>query len=197
VLSQPSLLRWSPGRPTRFWDRNWLTLAGSTLEPLESTDLHLVQTGITRLITFFPVRRFSPDALAEYNRLTTMEHERIRDFLILHYKATAREDSPFWAYCRNMSIPDTLRAKIELFQDSGRLSVLEEEHFGDDSWLSVLLGQRLAPVGYDPLADVLGMDEVSAALAFMRAKIQTAVDTLPMHDRFIEQQCQANVVDAP
>jgi tryptophan halogenase len=148
-------------------------------------------------MTFFPVRRFSPNDLEEYNRLTTMEHERIRDFLILHYKATTREDSPFWAYCRNMSIPDTLRAKIELFQDSGRLSVLEEEHFGDESWLSVLLGQSLAPIGYDPLADVLGIDEVTAALAFMRAKIQTAVETLPMHARFIEQQCQAHFAGAP
>jgi tryptophan 7-halogenase len=197
ALAQPRPLRLSPGRPTRFWDKNWLTLAGSTLEPLESTGLHLAQTGIARLMTFFPVRRFSPNDLEEYNRLTTMEHERIRDFLILHYKATTREDSPFWAYCRNMSIPDTLRAKIELFQDSGRLSVLEEEHFGDESWLSVLLGQSLAPIGYDPLADVLGIDEVTAALAFMRAKIQTAVETLPMHARFIEQQCQAHFAGAP
>jgi len=197
ALAQPRLLRLSPGRPARFWDRNWLVLAGSALEPLESTGLHLVQTGIARLMTFFPVSRFSPNDLEEYNRLTIMEHERIRDFLILHYKATARGDSPFWTYCRNMSITDTLRAKIELFKDSGRLSVLEEEHFGDESWLSVLLGQSLTPSGYDPLADVLGIEEVTAALGFMRAKIRTAVDALPMHEQFIEQQCQANFMGAP
>ena len=193
ALAEPRHLRLSPGRPTRFWERNWLTLAGSTLEPLESTGLHLVQTGITRLLTSFPVRRFSPDDIEEYNRLTIMEHERIRDFLILHYKATSRDDSALWRYCALMSIPDTLRAKIELFQACGRVPLLEEEHFGEESWLSVLFGQELRPADYDPLADVAGIDVVSAAFAQLQGAIRNATATLPLHARLIEQQYRARV----
>jgi tryptophan halogenase len=125
-----------------------------------------------------------------------MEYERIRDFLILHYKATTREDSPLWDYCRHMEIPDTLRAKLELFRDCGRIAMLEEEHFGDDSWLSLLLGQGIEPDGYDPLADVLGIEEASSALAYMRSMIQGAVATLPTHDQFVAQQCPARFLRA-
>ncbi len=192
ALAEPRLLRFSPGRPARFWERNWLTLAGGTLEPLESTGLHLIQTGITRLMTFFPVHRYSPNDVEEYNRVTTLEYDGIRDYLILHYKAGTRTDSPLWNYCRHMQIPDTLRAKIELFQDCGRMAMIEEEHFGEDSWLSLLLGQGIEPGGYDPLADVLSVDETSSALAYMRAKIQGAVDTLPTHCEFLAQHCPAH-----
>jgi tryptophan 7-halogenase len=193
ALGEPRRLCLSPGRPTRFWERNWLTLTGGTLEPLESTSLHLVQTGITRLLTSFPVRRFSPDDIEEYNRLTILEHERIRDFLILHYKATRRDDSPLWRYCAGMAIPDTLRAKIELFQCCGRVPLLEEEHFGEESWLSVLFGQELRPADYDPLADVAGIDVVTAAFAQLRGAIHNAVATLPMHARLLAQQYAARV----
>jgi tryptophan 7-halogenase len=189
--AEPRRLCLAPGRPARFWERNWLTLSGSTLEPLESTSLHLVQTGITRLLTSFPVHRFSPNDIEEYNRLTIMEHERIRDFLILHYKATSRDDSPLWRYCAQMSIPDTLRAKIELFEACGRVPLLEEEHFGEESWLSVLFGQDLRPADYDPLADVADIDVVTGAFAQLQGAIHNAVATLPLHARFIEQRCRA------
>jgi tryptophan halogenase len=195
-LAEPRAWRFSTGHPARFWDRNWLRLPGSSLEPLECTGLHLVQTGITRLLSLFPVHRHSPDDAEEYNRLTLMEYERVRDYLILHYKATARSDSPFWEYCRHMPIPDSLRAKMELFQDSARMPMLEEEHFGEDSWLSVLLGQGIEPRGYDPLADVLGIEEASSALAYLKSKIEAAVATLPMHGAFLSKQCRARVPGA-
>jgi tryptophan halogenase len=189
ALADPRLLRLFPGRPVKFWDKNCMALTGGTLEPLESTGLHLVQTGITRLVTLFPVRRFSPSDIDEYNRLTTMEYERIRDFLILHYKATQRGDSPFWEHCRHMDVPDTLRAKIELFQRCGRIAMLDEEHFGEDSWLSVFFGQNVHPQDYDPLADVLDVDEAKAALFRMRSMIQEGVDTMPTHGQFIAEYC--------
>ena len=152
---------------------------------MESTGLHLVQTGITRLLTLFPVCRFSPPDIEEYNRLTVMEHERIRDFLILHFKATQRQDSPFWDHCRQMQIPDSLRAKIDLFQRCGRVAMFDEEHFGEDSWLALFLGQNLHPQDYDPLADVLGIGEARAALLRMRSMVKDAVGTLPAHSQFI------------
>jgi tryptophan halogenase len=190
TASEPRVLQLSPGRPAKFWVKNCIGLTGGILEPLESTGLHLVQTGITRLLTLFPVCRFSPCDIEEYNRLTTMEHERIRDFLILHFKATQRAE-PFWEYCRHMEVPDTLRAKIELFQRCGRVPMLDEEHFGEDSWLSLLLGQNLDPQDYDPLADVLDIAEVRAALFSMRSMIKDEVETMPTLAQFIEKNCPA------
>lgn len=191
ALSEPRLLRLSPGRPANFWEKNWIALSGAVPEPLESTGLHLVQTGITRLLTLFPVRRFSPSDIEEYNRQTSMEHERIRDFLILHFKATQRSDSPFWEHCRQLEIPDTLRAKIELFRRCGRVAMHDDEHFGEDSWLTLFFGQNLDPQDYDPLADVLDVEEVKAALSRMRSMIKDGVDTLPTHSHFIEEHCSA------
>jgi tryptophan halogenase len=186
TLAEPRRLRLAQGRPAKFWDKNRILLTGSILEPLESTGLHLVQTGITRLLTLFPVCRYSPGDIEEYNRLTIMEHERIRDFLILHFKATQRGDSPFWDHCRGMEIPDTLRTKLELYRDSGRIAMFDEEHFGEDSWLSLLLGQNIDPQDYDPLADVLDVGEVRAALLHMRSLVRDAVGALPGHSQYIE-----------
>jgi tryptophan halogenase len=192
ALSEPQLLRLTPGRPTEFWTKNCISLMGSRPEPLESTGLHLVQTGITRLVTLFPVTRFSPCDIDEYNRQTAMEHDRIRDFLILHYKSTQRGDSQFWARCRAMEIPETLRVKIELFRQCGRIGMLDEEHFGEESWLALLLGQQVGAQTYDPLADLLKVADVRAALSRMRTMIADAVGTLPTHAHYVEQHCAAS-----
>jgi tryptophan halogenase len=180
-----------PGRPIRFWDKNWITLTAGALDTLESTGLHTVQTGITRLLTLFPVTRYSPPDIEEYNRLTTMEHERIRDFLILHFKATQRKDGPFWDDCRALEVPDTLQAKIDLFRRCGRIAMLDDEHFGEDSWLALFFGQNLDPQDYDPLADVLDEREVKAALSRMRSMISEGVQKLPTHANYIEKHCSA------
>jgi len=191
ALVEPSLMRLTRSCPTRFWNKNCIALTGGNPEPLEHTGLHLVQTGIARLVTLFPVSRNSPPDIEEYNRLTGMEHERIRDFLILRYKCTQRADSPFWESCRDMQVPETLRRKIELFHRCGRVAMFEEEHFGEDSWLAVLLGQNIDPMDYDPLADVLDVSEVKVALAQMRTMIKEGVDTLPTHARYLQQHCRA------
>jgi tryptophan halogenase len=156
------------------------------MEPLEPIRLHLVQTAISRLLTTFPDQGFNPSDAEEYNRLTIAEHERIRDFLILHYWATTRRDSPFWEYCRSMDVPDTLRHKVELFRSSGRVSLFDDEHFGEDSWVSVLLGQGVIPRSYDPLADVVNFEEVKAVSLRMRSMICDAVETVPTHRQFME-----------
>jgi tryptophan 7-halogenase len=197
ALAEPCLRRLRPGRPAQFWNKNCVALTGAGLDPLESTDLHLVQTGITRLVTLFPVIRVSPPDIEEYNRLTTMEHERIRDFLILHYHSVERRDSPFWEDCRHMEIPQTLRAKIELFTRCGRIGMLDDEHFGEDSWLALFIGQNIRPRGYDPLADLLDIGEVKAALLRMRSMIDEAVDTLPTHAGYIEKHCPAGYGRGP
>lgn len=193
ALTEPRLLRLPPGRPVRFWKNNRIALSGGAADLLESTGLHLVQTGVTRLLTLFPVRQFSPADIEEYNRLTAAEHERIRDFLILHFKATQRGDSAFWNHCRELAIPDTLRAKMDLFRCCGRVAMLDEEHFGEDSWLTLFVGQNLEPRDYDPLADVLDVREASAALSRMRCLIQDGVDTLPTHANYLQKHCPAEL----
>jgi tryptophan 7-halogenase len=109
----------------------------------------------------------------------------------LHFKATQRSDAPFWDHCRALTVPDTLQAKIELFRRCGRIAMLDDEHFGEDSWLALFLGQNLEPQDYDPLADVLDEGEVKAALSRMRSMIMQGVETLPTHANYVEKHCSA------
>jgi tryptophan halogenase len=187
------LRRWrlSAGRPSHFWDKNCLQLAPRGFDALEATSLHLVQTGITRFFGLYPVRSFSPDDMEEYNRLTRIEYERIRDFLILHYKATTRDDSPFWLRCRQMDVPDTLRTKIELFQRCGRIAMRDDEHFGEDSWLTVFLGQGIHPRTYDPLAEGVDENRARDALAHLRSLIAAGAATLPTLGQFMDEYCSS------
>jgi tryptophan 7-halogenase len=191
-IAGPRLLQLCLGRPAKFWDRNYIMLSGGSFEPLESTGLHRVQTAITRLVTLFPVRRVSPNDAEEFNRLTSLEYERIRDFLLLHFKATQREDSPFWQECRHMEIPDSLRAKLDLFEHAGRIAMFDEEHFSEDSWLALFVGQNLETHSYDPLADVLNIKDIQAAFLHMRAMINKDVETLPTHGQYIDRHCSAH-----
>jgi tryptophan 7-halogenase len=190
-IAEPRVLQLSLGRPAKFWDKNYIVLSCGGFELLESTGLHRVQTAITRLMTLFPVRRISPNDAEEFNRLTTLEYERIRDFLLLHFRATQREDSPFWQECRHMEIPDSLRAKLELFQNAGRIAMFDEEHFSEDSWLALFVGQNLETHSYDPLADVLDIKDVQAAFLHMRAMINNGVERLPTHAQYIDRHCSA------
>jgi tryptophan halogenase len=182
-------LRLSPGRAKKFWDRNCLMLATDPADPLEATPLHLLQTGIARFLAHFPRTAQSPDDAEEYNRLTAQEHDRIRDFKVLHFYAAQRADSPFWQHCRDMQLPDSLLERIEVFRASGRVALLDEEHFSEESWLTVLFGQGVLPQRYDPLADVLPVGEVSAAFKYLRALIGSEVAQLPSLSAFMARQC--------
>ena len=184
-LGDPRPMQLPAGRPTAFWSRNCVALAADGFGALEGTSLHLAQTAVTRLLALFPVRRVSPPDIAEYNRLTILEHERIRDFLAAHFHVTRRDDSPFWRACRTAAMPGTLRAKLDLFEESGRVALLDEEHFGEDSWLALLLGQGIVPERHDPLADVLDPDEVRSSFENMRTGLRDAVLGMPLHAEFI------------
>ncbi|HEX8555800.1 MAG TPA: tryptophan halogenase family protein, partial [Sphingomonas sp.] len=192
-LGEPRRLAFIAGRRRRFWNRNVvaLGLAGGFLEPLESTSIHLIQTGIAKLLSLFPDRRFLAVEADEYNRLMTAAYDGVRDFIILHYHATQRTDTPFWDAARTMDVPDSLAAKLELFRSKGRFFRYDDELFSTASWVAVMLGQRVMPDGYDPIVDALDQKRLAVALERMRQEIRRTVAQMPTHGEFIERHCSA------
>ncbi len=192
-LAEPRLIKFTTGRRKKFWNRNVvaLGLASGFLEPLESTSIHLVQSGISRFIQFFPARPIAAPERDEYNRQMTLEFERIRDFLILHYHANERDDSRFWIDVREMEIPDTLAHKMAMFRASGRIYREQEDLFTDSSWLQVMYGQGIEPRAWHPMADKLNETELHDMLENIRRIVAGAAAKLPSHADFIAQCCAA------
>jgi tryptophan halogenase len=187
ALAEPKLLRFTSGRRKRVWNKNVVAigLSAGFMEPLESTSIHLVQSAISRLIAYFPDQGFSQVDIDTFNRECDFETERIRDFLILHYHATARTDSAFWDYCRTMSVPDTLTGKMDLYRSRGRIVRQENDLFSEVAWLQVLHGQGVRAAGHHPLADVLSEDEIAAYLGDVAGVIARCVDRMPAHAAFL------------
>lgn len=198
AAGEPRHLRFVTGKRKKFWVKNCVAigLAAGFMEPLESTSIHLIQAGVSKLIALFPDTSFNPIERDEYNRLTSIQFEQIRDFLILHYHANERDDSEFWRYLRNMSIPDTLAAKIELFKSKGRIFRFEDELFGEANWLSVLLGQNIWPRTWDPMVDTLSLDDIRGKADRLRALIRSTAEKMPSHQAYIDRYCAAPKIDA-
>lgn len=192
-LANPRLLKFVTGHRHKFWDKNCvaLGLAGGFIEPLESTSIHLVQTGVAKLLALFPDRSFAQPEIDEYNRATRAEYELTRDFIILHYKATERDDAPLWVKCRDMDVPDTLKQKIELFRSRGRVVRWAEDVFTEDSWIAVLLGQGIVPAGYDPLVDSLPLENTRRFMRHIKDVTAKTAHAMPTHQKFIDQYCSA------
>ncbi|MGY2736966.1 tryptophan halogenase family protein [Sphingomonas sp. UYP23] len=192
-LAAPRRLSFVTGRRKRLWSRNVvaLGLSGGFLEPLESTSIHLIQTGIAKLLSLFPDRRFLPVEAAEYNRLMQGAYDSVRDFIILHYHATHRTDTPFWDHVRTMDVPETLVRKIELFRAKGRFFRYDDELFSLASWVAVLLGQGITPQGYDPIVDALDEEWLAEAVEHMRQAVRGKVAGMPTQAAFIQRHCAA------
>jgi tryptophan halogenase len=168
-----------------------LGLASGFLEPLESTSIYLIQAGIARLLQMLPDRNMSAALQGRYNAEAQFEMERIRDFLILHYHATERRDSGFWRYCGNMSIPEPLSEVIRLFRDSGRFYRNAEEMFALTSWVQVMIGQGIVPVGYHPLVDRVPDVDLAQLGESVRGVVASCVAAMPEHEQFIARCCLA------
>jgi tryptophan halogenase len=190
-LAEPRVLRFTAGKRNRAWNRNVyaIGLSSGFLEPLESTSIHLIQSSIARLTAFFPHAGFDQADIDEANAQAHFEIDRIRDFLVLHYKATERDDTPFWTHCRTMDIPESLQRRIDLFRANGRVFREGNEMFAEVNWLQVLLGQRIMPIGYHPLVDVYPEEKIAAYLANVREVIGKCVQAMPTHDAFIARHC--------
>lgn len=192
-LAEPRLIRFVSGARKKMWVKNCvaLGLASGFMEPLESTSIHLIQSGISRLLSMFPDKHFDKTLISEYNRQSRFEFERIRDFIILHYHANERGDSEFWRSCQAMSVPESLRAKIDLFRSTGRIYREHEELFTELGWQQVFIGQRIAPARYHPLADALSGDQLDQFLGDLRSIVSRAAASLPRHEDYIARHCAA------
>ena len=193
ALADPRPLRFVTGKRHEFWKKNCVAigLSAGFMEPLESTSLHLIQYGILRLIALLPDAAMSPLLAREYNAQTSVEYERIRDFLILHYKASERDDSELWRYCAAMPIPDSLQYKIDHFREHGMLVADGHELFANPSWIAVYLGQGIVPQGAPALARMREHVPVAERLAQIRAAMDEAVAAMPAHGEFIARHCAA------
>ena len=191
--AEPRFLKFTTGRRKKFWNKNCIALglASGFLEPLESTSIHMIQSGITQLAAIFPDRSFDPCDAEQYNQLQIDEYDKVRDFIILHYKATARDDSPLWQYCANMPVPDTLTHRMNLFRSAGRIAFEDRELFTEPNWLSVFIGQGIWPRRHDPLADITPLDSTRSQMQRLRSLIRQTAEAMPSHAGFIAEHCRA------
>ena len=189
MQAAPRRLRFTTGRRRDFWKRNVVAigLASGFLEPLESTSIHLIQDGITELLALFPDRDFAAEDINEYNRRMALHFERVRDFLLLHYVATERDDSPMWRHFRALTLPDSLRHKIDTWRTRGDVVPYQFGLFLPPSWVAVMLGQRLVPGAWDPRVDGIPADVLSARAAALRAEVAGAVRATPDHADYIRR----------
>ncbi|OJU11675.1 MAG: hypothetical protein BGN85_05620 [Alphaproteobacteria bacterium 64-11] len=187
ALGEPRTLRFTTGRRRKFFHKNCLALglAAGFVEPLESTSIYLIQSGISRLMGCFPHRGFDPSDAAEYDRLMGMEYEQTRDFIALHYKCSTRQDTALWRECRDMPIPDSLAYKWEQFRAAGRLAISKDELFTPSSWVAVALGQGLMPEHYDPLADLMDGRKLDQKMLQLRRLAGGTAASLTAHEVFL------------
>ncbi len=195
ALAEPKILRFVTGVRKKSWIKNCVTLGLSNgfLEPLESTSIHLVQVGISKILTMFPRNEFNERMINRYNSEMYLEYEGVKDFLIAHYKVTEREDTDFWRYVKNMSIPDSLEGKLESFKLRGEVMPVISELFKEDSWFAVLAGQGLMPDGYHPVADTISAEELKLRLMKIRTAVQGRIASMPKHSDFIRQHCESKI----
>jgi len=196
ALAEPRQLQFVTGMRKQFWNKNVVAIGLSSgfLEPLESTSIHFIQSSLAKLMMFFPDHGFNPVDIAEYNRQVQFEFVRSRDFIVLHYHATERDDSSFWRQCRTMEIPETLANKLALFRNSGRFFREGEELFCETSWVQVMLGQNVVPRRYHPLVDVTAPAEIERMVAGVKGVHASCADAMPGHDAFIAKHCAASAL---
>ncbi len=193
VLTNPRVIRFRAGGRRKTWNGNCVSLGLSSgfIEPLESTSIHLIMIGVTRLIQMFPFGGVNDALVDHFNDQSRRELEGIRDFIILHYHLTERDDSDFWRRCRDMDVPDSLKQRIELFRESGFTYQAPDELFRIDSWVQVMLGQRLEPRAYHHVGRLIPTERARHALENLRTGIANAVAQMPQHQQFLDSYMRA------
>jgi len=193
VLTDPRVIKYKTGRRKVFWNKNCVALGLSSgfVEPLESTSIYMFMIGIVRLMKMFPFHGVTQSSMDEYNSQLIAELENVRDFIILHYHATDREDSEFWRYCKYMNVPDSLSHRLELFRENALSYQGDRELFKRDSWLHVMFGQRIMPKHYHLMFQTMSDEELVGHLTKTRNTISEVVSKLPGHQEFVDHYCKA------
>ena len=193
-INEPRVIKFQTGTRRKHWNKNCVAMGLSSgfIEPLESTSIHLIQRSITRLMQMFPYDGIREPDVTEFNSQMGSEIEHIRDFIILHYHVTKRADSPFWRFCQSMEIPDSLKHRIDLFKQTGRVFKAPTELFGENSWTQVMLGQGLVPEQYHPIVNMMSDDELNSFLRGIDQYVKTLVAQLPSHNDFINHYCKSS-----
>lgn len=196
ILTEPRVIHFRTGTRRKHWNKNVVSLglASGFIEPLESTSIHLIQRGILRLMRLFPSFGINESDINEFNAQTKFETDGVRDFIVLHYHVTDRRDTPFWRQCASMDIPESLKHRIELFRDSGRVFKVQEELFAENSWVQVMLGQGIMPREHHPTADVMDDAEIKRFLDYVKTNVDRTVAGLPTHAQYINKYCPAEAV---
>ncbi|MFT4077118.1 MAG: tryptophan 7-halogenase [Asticcacaulis sp.] len=189
--ADPRVIRFTTGHRKKQWNRNVIAmgLASGFLEPLESTSIYLVQEAIMKLIRHFPRERITDSLRDSFNAEMLFAYNDVKDFLIAHYKVTEREDTPFWAYCKHMDIPDSLKARLESFEQGNRSLVQPNELFKEASWFAVLAGQGLMPKSYHPIADLMPEDEFRWRMDRVKEGSAGLANAMPGHEVYIARAC--------
>lgn len=192
-LTEPRVIKFLTGRRKKLWNKNCVALGLSSgfLEPLESTSIHLVMIGIIRLMKFFPFDGWTQSLENHFNNESIIELDRIRDFIVLHYKLTERNDSKFWRDRQNQEIPEFLAERMEAFRQNGLIYPADGDLFRVDSWLQVMLGQGLEPLSYHPIGHLVSRDQLKNSLKQLSNSVATHIESLPMHARFINDYCKS------
>jgi tryptophan halogenase len=195
-INEPRVIKFKTGMRRKHWNKNVIAMGLSSgfIEPLESTSIHLVQRSITRLMQMFPYDGIREPDINEFNSQMEFEILNIRDFIVLHYHVTKRADTPFWRFCRSMEIPDSLKHRIELFKQTGRVFQVPTELFGENSWTQVMLGQGLMPEQYHPIVNMMTDEELKNFLDGIDQTVNNLVGQLPSHKDFINHYCKSNAV---
>jgi tryptophan halogenase len=185
-LADPRFLRFVTGRRKLFWNGNCIALglASGFLEPLESTSIHLVMSGLYKLLEHFPTMDFAQSNIDSYNNELIAEVERVRDFIVLHYCLTQRNDAPLWLQCRRMTLPDSLRERIELYRCTGRIRQKAGELFTDLSWFYIFEGMGVRPDNYDPLMDVVPLPKLREIFSSLAQATFLASQSARAHDSY-------------
>ena len=194
-INEPRVLKFKTGMRRKHWNKNCIAMGLSSgfIEPLESTSIHLIQRSVIRLMQMFPYDGIREPDVNEFNAQMEFEILNIRDFIVLHYHVTERTDTPFWRFCRSMNIPDTLKHRIELFKQTGRVFQVPTELFGENSWTQVMMGQGLMPEQYHPIVNMMSDEELERFLSGIDQTVNNLVGQLPSHDDFINHYCKSNI----
>lgn len=193
-ITEPRAFKYKTGRRVKAWHKNCVAigLSAGFLEPVESTSIQLAMSAVLRLMKLLPRGDVSTTVVDEYNKQFCEEMDRVRNFIILHYHATERDDSAFWRYCKNMEIPEALEQRIKLFRETGALPLQEKELFQVDSWTQVLIGQGIVPHVYHPIVDQMSSDELNSFLMTLESDVSKKVHPMPSHREFINHYCKAS-----